>query len=254
MLDGGCFYPPRDYDKWGALVTSWATHVKDRYPGAESTWQWELWNEPDIGYWQGTFEEYARLYDYTEAALHAVFPNASLGGPAVAIARQQLPDAVPRALRHGDERRHRADRHTPGHGELSRQGRCEHHERARANEPRQSAARAPHRLRCRGKVGDVRPHADRHQRGGSRRLCRLPREHGAPVRLSQLARLRCLRGRDDEALARARGRGGCQPARRFDLGVHLPRLSLLRRLPRAHDERHPPARAERVQAARQPER
>ncbi len=84
-LDGGCFYPPRDYDKWAGLVTAWATHVKERYPGAEASWQWELWNEPDIGYWRGTFEEYARLYDYTEAALHAVFPNASLGGPAVAI-------------------------------------------------------------------------------------------------------------------------------------------------------------------------
>jgi xylan 1,4-beta-xylosidase len=83
-LDGGCFYPPRDYDAWARLVTSWATHVKDRYPGAEASWQWELWNEPDIGYWNGTFEEYARLYDYTEAALHAVFPDASLGGPAVA--------------------------------------------------------------------------------------------------------------------------------------------------------------------------
>jgi xylan 1,4-beta-xylosidase len=84
-LDGGCFYPPLDYDKWARLVTSWATHVKDRYPGAEASWQWELWNEPDIGYWRGSFEEYARLYDYTEAALHAVFPNASLGAPAVAI-------------------------------------------------------------------------------------------------------------------------------------------------------------------------
>ena len=83
-LDGGSFYPPRDYDKWAALVTAWAEHVKQRYPGAESSWQWELWNEPDIGYWQGTFEEYAKLYDYTEAALHAVFPEASLGGPAVA--------------------------------------------------------------------------------------------------------------------------------------------------------------------------
>ena len=48
VLDGGCFYPPRDYDKWAALVTAWATHVKERYPGAESSWQWELWNEPDI--------------------------------------------------------------------------------------------------------------------------------------------------------------------------------------------------------------
>jgi xylan 1,4-beta-xylosidase len=84
VLDGGAFYPPRDYDRWAALVTAWATHVKERYPGAESSWQWELWNEPDIGYWQGTFEEYARLYDHTEAALHAVFPGASLGGPAVA--------------------------------------------------------------------------------------------------------------------------------------------------------------------------
>ena len=83
-LDGGCFYPPDDYDKWAALVREWATHVKERYPGAESSWQWELWNEPDLPYWQGTFEEYARLYDYTEAALHAVFPDASLGGPAVA--------------------------------------------------------------------------------------------------------------------------------------------------------------------------
>ncbi len=84
MLDGGCFYPPRDYEKWGALVTAYAAHVKERYPDAESSWQWELWNEPDLPYWQGTFEEFARLYDTTEAALHAVFPSASLGGPAVA--------------------------------------------------------------------------------------------------------------------------------------------------------------------------
>src|SRR5690606_12011914 len=76
--------PPRDYDEWHALVAAWATHVKDRYPTAEESWQWELWNEPDIGYWQVTFDEYTRLYDTTEAALHAVFPNASLGGPAVA--------------------------------------------------------------------------------------------------------------------------------------------------------------------------
>jgi xylan 1,4-beta-xylosidase len=83
-LDGGSFYPPRDYAKWAGLVSAWATHVRDRYPEAESAWQWELWNEPDIGYWHGTFDEFAQLYDHTEAALHAVFPGASLGGPAVA--------------------------------------------------------------------------------------------------------------------------------------------------------------------------
>jgi xylan 1,4-beta-xylosidase len=86
VLDGGCFYPPRDYDAWGALVRTWAEHVRERYAGAASSFQWELWNEPDIGYWHGTFEEFARLYDHTQAALHAVFPEASLGGPAVARA------------------------------------------------------------------------------------------------------------------------------------------------------------------------
>ena len=43
------------------------------------SWLWELWNEPDSAYWHGTFDEYAKLYDYTEAALHEVIPNAPLG-------------------------------------------------------------------------------------------------------------------------------------------------------------------------------
>jgi xylan 1,4-beta-xylosidase len=85
-LDGGCFYPPKDYAKWGALITAWANHTKGRYPDAETSWQWELWNEPDIGYWHGTFADYAKLFDYTEASLHGSMPNASLGGPAVASA------------------------------------------------------------------------------------------------------------------------------------------------------------------------
>ncbi len=84
MLDGGCFYPPADYGKWGELIRAWATHANGRYPDVGARWLWELWNEPDIGYWKGTFDEYAKLYDTTEAALHAVLPDAPLGGPAVA--------------------------------------------------------------------------------------------------------------------------------------------------------------------------
>jgi xylan 1,4-beta-xylosidase len=83
-LDGGSFYPPNDYQKWGNLIRAWAAHAQERYPNVEASWLWELWNEPDIGYWNGTFDEYARLYDYTEAALHEVLPKAVLGGPAVA--------------------------------------------------------------------------------------------------------------------------------------------------------------------------
>ncbi len=85
-LDAGCFYPPTDETKWAALIGEWARHADARYPNVADSWLWELWNEPDIGYWNGTFDDYARLYDYTESALHDVLPTAVLGGPAVAAA------------------------------------------------------------------------------------------------------------------------------------------------------------------------
>jgi xylan 1,4-beta-xylosidase len=83
-LNGGCFYPPTDYAKWADLVRTWAAHADARYAGVTTRWLWELWNEPDIGYFHGTFEEYAKLYDFTESALHDAIPGAALGGPAVA--------------------------------------------------------------------------------------------------------------------------------------------------------------------------
>lgn len=82
-LDGGCFYPPKDHAKWGDLVRAWAGHAQARYADVEERWLWELWNEPDSGYWHGSFDDYAKLYDHTEAALHQVLPNAVFGGPAV---------------------------------------------------------------------------------------------------------------------------------------------------------------------------
>jgi len=89
-LDGGCFYPPTDYAKWAGLVREWATHAVKRYPNVADRWLWELWNEPDFAYWQGTADEFTKLYDYTEAALHEVIPSAALGGPAVALADSPL--------------------------------------------------------------------------------------------------------------------------------------------------------------------
>ncbi|WP_317172671.1 GH39 family glycosyl hydrolase [Hymenobacter polaris] len=78
----GWAYPPTDYKKWGELVYQWVRHSVARYGAAEvATWRWELWNEPNIGYWQGTPEEYNQLYDYTEAAVHRALPTATLGGP-----------------------------------------------------------------------------------------------------------------------------------------------------------------------------
>lgn len=96
-LDGGCFYPPTDYTKWADLISKWAMHANERYPNVAARWLWELWNEPDIGYWNGTLDDYAKLYDYTESALHAVLPNAALGGPAVAGAGSSF---LPKFLQH----------------------------------------------------------------------------------------------------------------------------------------------------------
>lgn len=86
--DGSVFtgwsYPPKDYDKWAALITAWTRHLHERYgDAAENTWLWEVWNEPDIDYWHGTPEEYDRLYDVTAAAIQKVLPDAKIGGPEV---------------------------------------------------------------------------------------------------------------------------------------------------------------------------
>jgi xylan 1,4-beta-xylosidase len=80
----GVFYPPKDYEKWAELIRRWASHTKARYKNAEETWLWELWNEPDIFYFQGTYEDYEKLFEYTEQALHEVMPEVVFGGPHVA--------------------------------------------------------------------------------------------------------------------------------------------------------------------------
>lgn len=78
----GWRYPPNDYAKWRDLVYELARHCQERYGLREvSRWYWELWNEPDIGYWRGTVEEYCRLYDYTVDGLLAAVPQAKVGGP-----------------------------------------------------------------------------------------------------------------------------------------------------------------------------
>jgi len=78
----GWAYPPNDYEKWAKLIEKWAEHSKEKYgTDVENKWLWELWNEPDIFYWQGTFEEYCKLFDYTEKAIHSVLPKAVFGGP-----------------------------------------------------------------------------------------------------------------------------------------------------------------------------
>ena len=78
----GWAYPPKDYQKWADLVFQFVRHLRERYGNAEvETWLWEVWNEPDIGYWKGTPEEYFKLYDFSVDAVLRALPRARIGGP-----------------------------------------------------------------------------------------------------------------------------------------------------------------------------
>lgn len=78
----GWAYPPKDYEKWSELVFQFVRHLRERYGDSEvQTWLWEVWNEPDIGYWKGTPEEYFKLYDFSAAAVLRALPDARIGGP-----------------------------------------------------------------------------------------------------------------------------------------------------------------------------
>ena len=81
----GWSYPPRDYGKWAELVYQWARHCVTRYGRREvEQWYWEVWNEPNIGYWHGTPEEFFRLHDTAVDAVRRALPTARVGGPETA--------------------------------------------------------------------------------------------------------------------------------------------------------------------------
>ena len=81
----GWSYPPTSWEKWGELNYQWAKHCVERYGKAEvESWYWEIWNEPNIPYWNGTQEQYFTLYDYAVNGILRALPSATVGGPEVA--------------------------------------------------------------------------------------------------------------------------------------------------------------------------
>lgn len=78
----GWTFPPKDYAKWGELCHQWTKHCLEKYGRDEvETWWWQLWNEPNIGYWSGTQEDFHKLYDYSVDGVRRALPNARIGGP-----------------------------------------------------------------------------------------------------------------------------------------------------------------------------
>jgi xylan 1,4-beta-xylosidase len=81
--------PPKNMDRWDDLVKHFAQHLVDRYGIDEvATWYFEVWNEPNIDFWNGIPRQrsYFDLYAHTARAVKSVSPRLRVGGPATAAA------------------------------------------------------------------------------------------------------------------------------------------------------------------------
>ena len=86
--------PPRDYTQWDAMIRAFAQHLVARYGLDEvATWKFEVWNEPNLDFWQGNPKQatYFELYDHTARALKSVSPRLQVGGPSTAQAAWVTP-------------------------------------------------------------------------------------------------------------------------------------------------------------------
>ena len=86
--------PPKDYVLWDAMIQAFAKHLIQRYGIEEvATWKFEVWNEPNIDFWQGSPKQptYFELYDHTARALKSASPRLHVGGPSTAQAAWVAP-------------------------------------------------------------------------------------------------------------------------------------------------------------------
>ncbi len=81
--------PPKDPAKWSALIQAFTQHLVDRYGKSEvEQWYFEVWNEPNIDFWDGDPQQatYFALYDESAKAIKRVDSKLRVGGPATAQA------------------------------------------------------------------------------------------------------------------------------------------------------------------------
>jgi xylan 1,4-beta-xylosidase len=79
----GITSPPANWQKFSDLIVAFVSHHVTRYGLAEvQQWYYEVWNEPNCGFWTGTKEEYFHLYQVTVLAVKSVNKSLRVGGPA----------------------------------------------------------------------------------------------------------------------------------------------------------------------------
>ena len=87
------FHPPARFEDWGALVEALARHLVGRFGVATvAEFYFEVWNEPDNFFWNGTQAEYFELYQVPPETTEAWAAGARrAGGPRWPIRRISLP-------------------------------------------------------------------------------------------------------------------------------------------------------------------
>jgi xylan 1,4-beta-xylosidase len=81
--------PPKSMDRWDDLIKHFGQHLVDRYGIDEvAQWYFEVWNEPNIDFWNGIPRDksYFELYAHTARVLKEVNTRLRVGGPSTAAA------------------------------------------------------------------------------------------------------------------------------------------------------------------------
>ena len=93
---------PRDLGQWAAFVADGLRHHLDRYGIAElRSWYFEVWNEPNLGgFFDGTQEQFFKLWSATWRAVKGVHPDLRFGGPSTARA-EWIPEFLDFAAKDG---------------------------------------------------------------------------------------------------------------------------------------------------------
>lgn len=74
---------PSSYEKWTQLIRKMIGDVMERYGIAcVKKWYFEVWNEPDLIFFDGGMEDYFELYDHTVLAIKSMNESLKVGGPA----------------------------------------------------------------------------------------------------------------------------------------------------------------------------
>jgi xylan 1,4-beta-xylosidase len=97
--------PPKSLERWDDLIRHFAQHLVERYGIDEvAQWYFEVWNEPNIDFWNGIPRDksYFELYAHTARVLKEVNAKLRVGGPATAAAHW-----IPEFLKYA------ADNHVP---------------------------------------------------------------------------------------------------------------------------------------------